>query len=1354
MDLSLIEDSYPLSPIQQGMLFNSLYTSQSSVDVEQIVCRLNEQLEASLFEKSWNRLIDRHPILRTAFRWVGLQEPLQDVYRDVQVPLNQLDWSGFSEEEQNKQLKEFLADDRRRGFVLSEVPLMRLNLFVLAEDRYIFIWTFHHTLLDGRSFTLLLQELFKIYEAYWQGEEIQLDTPRPFRDHIDFLQQMDLVEMESFWRNKLVQFTEPVSMPDLWVERFEKEAGVHHQEEAAKLPKEITSRLKQLAKEHNLTINTFVQGAWAILLSRYCRVEDVVFGATRACRYSTVSGAENMVGCFINTVPVRIFVDPDKSLIPWLTELREQWVEMRPYEQAPLANVQQLSDIPKGMQLFESILVFENYLMNTMLRNQGGAWLNREFEVLEQTNFPLTVAAYLDEELGVKIEYDPGYFDERIIRRMAGHVIELLESMVKYSDRCVGNLRMSTNKERQKLLFFWNETDAPAPPIQYYHSLFEEQAAKTPDAPAVEFMGEILSYKELNRRANQLAHYLITLGVGPDSIVGICMDRSLELAVGLIGIFKAGGAYLPLDPSYPQDRLEYMLEDSEAKVVLIRDHLRETIPPSIDHTICLDTQWNLVDNRPQENPISETASDNLAYLIYTSGTTGKPKGVMIPHYQLISHNLATIRLFDLQPKDRALQFASISFDIAGEEFFPTWLSGACLVLRTDEMASNISKFIERCEATDITILNLPTAFWHELVRGLEETGANIPATVRLVIVGGEKASAPAYQKWKKLVPDTVRWLNSYGPTEATVTATSFDPIRSSWVAGRHKEIPIGRPLDNTLAYILDPFIHPVPVGVPGELHIGGFGVGRGYLNRNDLTQEKFITDPFMGEGQQKMYKTGDLVRYLENGDIEFLGRTDHQVKIRGFRIELGEIESVIAEFGSVHETVVLAREDKPGEKKLVAYLLPTPGPKPDVGELLGFLRKRLPAYMVPAAAIIMESFPKTPGGKINRNRLPAPEYNDSDERTGRVVPPTLPIEVELVEIWEELLGVKPIGITDNFFEMGGDSLLAVRLFTRIEQEYERTLPLATLLRVPTIQELGLVIRQGGMSDPWSSLVEIQPQGAKSPLFCMHGIGGDVLIYWELAHRLGQNQPTYGLQMQGLYEGQQPHESVAECAAFYIKELKEIQPQGPYYLCGYSSGGIMAYEMAQQLMTEGEKVALLAMIDTNPSEEQGLGKKIRNPRYVWGFLKNLPYWIQDLSRRSPRKLVSDVARKCDIGIKKVTEMLRPQGSTEKDVDLANVMDGNVEGLSDQRQVAMQVHYQALVSYEPKMYSGRIDMFRSRRQPLFGFHDEKLGWGDLIEGQMDVKHINGPHFQIMAPPYVDELADIFKKQLNKAQLEAEG
>jgi amino acid adenylation domain-containing protein/non-ribosomal peptide synthase protein (TIGR01720 family) len=1014
-----IEDVYPLSPMQQGMLFHSLFAPASGVYIQQPNYELHGNLDISAFERAWQQVVDRHPILRTAFVW-ELEKSIQIVGRHVRLPLEQHDWRGLSLAEQQKRLEAFLQADRHRGFELSKAPLMRLTIIQVCEDAYQFICSHHHLLLDGWSLFLLLGEALAFYEAFCLGKDLHLKRPRPYREYITWLLQQDISKPKRFWQQQLGGVRAPTSLvvdrpPDSLVSQEESYA-----EQQIQLSAAATAALQSLARQHQLTLNTLVQGVWALLLSRYSSQKDVVFGATSSGRPVALVGCEYMIGLFINTLPVRVRVTPEESLLPWLKQLQAQQVELLEYEYSPLMEIQGWSEVPRGVPLFESIVVFENYPVDASLQKRNVDLEIRDVPSMGRTNYPLTVAVAV-RPFSLNIWYDKHRFDTCTIRRMLGHLQTMLTGIVANPDQRLEDLPLLTEAERHQLLVEWNDTQADYPKDQCIHQLFEAQVERSPDAIAVVFEDQQLTYRELNAKANQLAHHLRALGVAPEVLVGICVERSLEIVVGLLGILKAGGAYVPLDPDYPKQRLAFMLEDSQVPVLLTQEKFKETLPYHQAKVICLDADWAAIAQERADNPIAGTKADNLAYVIYTSGSTGTPKGAMNTQAGVCNRLLWMQDAYQLTAADRVLQKTPFSFDVSVWEFFWPLTTGARLVVAQPGGHRDSAYLVKLIAQEQITTLH----FVPSMLRIFLEQGLEACNCLKRVICSGEALPFDLQQRFFGRLGAELH--NLYGPTEAAIDVTAWACKRGS----TGQVVPIGSPIANVQIYLLDAELRLVPVGIPGELYIGGVGLARGYFNRPELTAEKFIPNPF-SEESGRLYRTGDIGRYRPDGTIEYLGRIDDQVKVRGFRIELGEIEAVLSQHPAVRETVVLAQEDLHGDKRLVAYVVAGQQPAPSISDLRRFLIEKLPEYMVPAAFVQIEALPLTPNGKVDRQALPAPD-TARPELDKAFVAPRTPVEAKLAEIWAGVLAVEQVGIHDNFFELGGDSILTIQIISRANQ---------------------------------------------------------------------------------------------------------------------------------------------------------------------------------------------------------------------------------------------------------------------------------------------------------------------------------
>ncbi|WP_373536478.1 amino acid adenylation domain-containing protein [Microcoleus sp.] len=1089
------ESSYQLSPIQQGMLFEGLSGQQSGVDIEQVLCSLGENLNVAAFVQAWRQNVDRYPVLRTSFSWLDREVPVQTVHPQVEVPIVEGDWRCLSQGDRTRQLATFLQADRLQGFDLTQPPLMRLALFRVAETEYKLIWTYHHILLDSTSAITVLQAVFTLYEALTGDRQLELTPPSGDRDASHRMQQ-DISKTEAFWRQYLSglgdrtplvgDFSRTGKMPaqpeNLSV--VEQERGLVPTIPEIRLSSSVTAALNSLIHEQQLTLNTLLQGVWALLLSRCSGSQDVVFGSICNSRSPNLEKTEPAVGLFINTLPLRVIVTPEMPAIDWLKQLQNQWNALQEYSNVPLAKTQEWSEISRSSALFESLLVVEKCQFNSALQSLGGDWKNREFQVLEQTSFPLTVYGYGGDELLLKIAGDRQRFDENALTRMLGHLQTLLESIAANPQQKISKLSMLTAAEIAQLQQ-WNQTEANYPHNKCVHQLFEAQVERSPDAIAAIFphnSRQQLTYRELNSRSNQLAHYLQQLGVGPDVLVAICMERSLEIAIAVLGILKTGAAYVPIDPAYPKERLTFMLADTKTPVILTQSHLVSGLPEHQARTVCLDANWQEIANYSTENPASTVSPDNLTYTIYTSGSTGKPKGVLLPHRALVNLIAWQLQNSTLEDAAKTLQFASLSFDVSFQEMFCTWCAGGTLVFITEEMRRDARSLLQLIDTEKIQRLFLPFIALQHLAEAADSYQL-VPKSLREVVTAGEQLQVNRYitSFFQQLENCTLH--NQYGPSEShVVTAYTLSGPPENWPA-----LPaIGRPIANTEIYLLHQNGEPVPIGVAGELHIGGICLARGYLNRPDLTAERFIPNPLsdfrlpildfrLEEDAQKseiaesqevsnyaqhlLYKTGDLARYLPDGNIEYIGRIDGQVKIRGFRIELGEIETALAKHPAIKQAVVLAREDEPGDKRLVAYLAVNPQEQLTIADLRVQLQGQLPDYMVPAVFVTVEAMPKTPSGKIDRRALPPPDSQRQELSQGYAAPQS-DLEKVLAGIWSKLLKLDRVGIHDNFFEIGGNSLMTLQIAVQVRALLEKDLPVVKLFQHPTIAQLANYLNQG------------------------------------------------------------------------------------------------------------------------------------------------------------------------------------------------------------------------------------------------------------------------------------------------------
>ena len=868
----------------------------------------------------------------------------------------------------------------------------------------------------------------------------------------------------------------------------------------------------------------------------------------------------------------------------------------------------------------------------------------------------------------------------------------------------------------------WNDTSTRYPLDKCVHELFEQRVIEEPNATVVVYDDRQISRGELNERANQLAHHLRKIGVGPEALVGIYAQQSVEMLVGILAILKAGGAYVPMDPDYPKQRILFMLNDSNVAAILTQEDLIHELPKHDAPRILLDSNRVAISAGEEVDPVSRTTSESAACVIYTSGSTGKPKGVVITHRGLVNLAFAAATEFDLQSDDRFLQLASFSFSAALEELFPALLSGSSIIMPRDRKAlASVTALLLLIDQQKVTKFEITTAHWHELVQELSSLGRQLPASLRMLVMGGERASMEKFAEWQRY---GVPLIHVYGLTETAVTSTVFKSPLDFAEGHGYSELPIGRPIANTQIHLLDEGFEPVPVGVPGELYIGGDGLARGYLNRPELTAERFLPNPFSAEPGARLYRTGDLARYLPDGNIEFLGRIDHQVKIRGFRIELGEVEAALEGHPAVAQAVVVAREDEPGDKRLVAYVVPAQEQWPTVADLRAFARERLPDYMVPTTVILIEALPLTPHGKLDRRGLPVPPHVRLEKQDAYTAPRDA-IELLLTDLWEEFLNLYPIGVLDNFFDMGGHSLLAIQLIAQIYDKFKYLVTISDFMRSPTIGHLSSIIRDKGNHQTGSPLVAMQPDGSNNPFYWVHPIGGTVLCYRHLAHHLGNERPFYGLQARGVDDAKEPIRYIEDLAAHYVEAIRAVQPHGPYLLGGWSMGGVVAFEMARQIEHHGQQVALLALLDSSVPTLQQIASDADDTS-IASFVVDLEYSLGSSLQFSLE----------DLPQRDLTEQIRYL--LEK-IKGAHILPSDAGDTQVQRLYQVyRANTLALKQYTPKPVRTPITLFQSIETDQEESARIAAEWTNLTSDSLTLYTLPGDHFTMIENPHVEILA----------------
>ena len=1334
----------PLSFAQERLWFLDQLEPNSAVYNIPFGLRLRGVLDVAVLQRCLGEILRRHEPLRTRFESEE-GRPVQVIGPVVPLETALINLSGLPEPEREAEARRLCMKEAQRPFDLARDLMLRSKLIRLGEREHILFLNMHHIASDGWSVGLLVRELGTLYEAFIEGKPSPLpELPVQYADFAvwqrEWLQGEVLEKQRNYWRKQLAGAPALLELPtDRPRPATQSYRGALVTWE---LQKPLSVALGQLSRAEGATLFMTLLAAFQTLLRRYSGCEEIPVGSAIAGRNRTE--IEPLIGFFVNTLVFRGDLSGNPSFRTLLHQTRDMALGAYDHQDLPFERLVEELHPERDMghsPFFQVMFVLQN-----------APWEAAQLAGLEVTpilvhsgtsKFDLTLfVAEREGGLKVMVEYSLDLFDAETIHRVLVHYQTLLEGIVANPDERIGALPLLGPTERHQVLVEWNATQQDCPKNQCLHELFEAQVKRTPEAVAVVFENQKLTYRELNQRANRLAHHLQRLGVGSDKLVGIYVERSLEMVVALLGVLKAGAAYVPIDPAYPGERLAFMLEDAQALVLLTQTQLLKNIPTLKTPVICLDSQRPQLEVESSDNPQSGVTPDNLAYVIYTSGSTGKPKGVLITHHNVVRLFQATDHWFRFNEQDVWTLFHSFAFDFSVWEIWGALLYGGRLVVVPYRISRSPEEFYELLNKARVTVLNQTPSAFRQLMQYGAEAAERRELSLRLVIFGGEALELSSLRSWFDQHGDErPQLVNMYGITETTVHVTYRPLKRSDLTAGS----VIGRSIPDLQLYILDRYLQPVPIGVPGEICVGGAGVGCGYLNRPDLTATKFVPNPFSSAPGARLYRSGDLARYLANGDIEYLGRIDQQVKIRGFRIELGEIEEVLRSHSAVRDAAVLAREDQAEDKRLVAYITRR-DTSARQSELRNFLGEKLPNYMVPGAFVFLDRLPLTPNGKIDRKALPKPETTGLEPRI-ELVAPRDPLEQQLVRVWEGILNRTPIGIKDDFFELGGHSLLAVRLFSKIEKLTGNKLPLVTLFEARTIEQLATVLKSEGWHPRWTSLVPIKPDGSKPPFYCVHGVGGNILEFEHFSRYIDKDQPLYGIQAQGL-DGKSPRlQTVEEMAAHYIKETREFQPEGPYHLGGSSFGGVVAYEMAQQLMAQDQQIGLLVMFDSFapghpkwPPQMSALRRRLNWWRLRfdlhWGNLKAAKGLAKvDYLAAKASRLKNRLQRKLRGARRKVKQSL------EESV--------HPKAIRAVREAGHQAHK----GYEAKPYPGEVTLLRAMEQPRGICEDRTNGWGDFALGGVKVHYVPGHHGAIMREPRARILVEKLTACLTEAQARAQ-
>jgi amino acid adenylation domain-containing protein len=1311
---------FPLSFSQERLWLEYLLEPLSPSYNLSVGLRLRGIVDVRALELSLTEIVRRHDILRTRIVLTN-EEPRQQVRPPTPVRLAVTDLSDIPQSLRWERAMTLLSEEAGRPFDLGEGPVFRTSLVKTGDSECVFLFVVHHIAFDGWSRDVFLRELSVLYESFAAGKTVALpDLPLTYADFAVW--QRELVGSEAvrdglaYWRDALRDYPQVVELPSDHPHAKARSSEGHTS--LSRISLFIAKGLKSLARTESTTLYVTLLAAFVALLNRYSGQDDIVVGTAVAGR--TRFDLEEMMGFFVNTIPLRVRVEEDPSFRELVRRVRSAVMGGLAHQDVPLEKLIEELHLPHDLgrpPLFQLLFNFETFASAT------GTIAGIQVEMLdiyaETAMFDLTLTMREDEDgLLAMWEYSTKLFEEETVRRMAAHLSRLLEHVVNHPDTRLSDLPLLGEEEKRRIVVEWNTTYRPYPRESRIHELFEEQVDLEGGRVALARGNERMTYTELNQRANQLARWLRKEGVGREVPVGICLNRSLDLVVAALGILKAGGAYIPLDPEYPQERIGYIVEDTSAPVIITNSRLAGNVPDEGRRILCLDEEREKIAKESTENLQVDGQSDDLAYVMYTSGSTGKPKGVCVIHRGVVrlvkGNNYAS-----LGPAEVFLLLLSFAFDGSVLDIWGSLLNGSRLIISPGRLLTHHELGLIIREE-HVTTLNMSA----ELFQNVVDASLEALSGVRQLFAGGNVLSPQHAARFKARYPDCTL-VNVYGPTENTTWTTCYEVTGTE--AG---PLPIGRPIANTTAYVLDKHLKPVPVGVVGELCTGGDGLARGYLNDQALTAERFVSSPLEGAGSPVLYRTGDLARYRADGVIIFEGRRDNQVKVSGFRVETEEVEAVLRSCPGVAQVTVVARFSPSGDKQLVAYCVPTSGMELTAASLRAHMQERVPGYMVPSLFVSLPELPLNAQGKVDRHALPEPEQTQTAE-----APPHVPardsLESTIASIWKRLFAIDSVGIHDNFFDLGGHSLLAFRFFAALEKATGAQLPLATLFEAPTIEQLATIIREKGWRPPSPGLVPIKPGGSRRPIFFVHAVGGNLLDYYDLARSLPPDQPAFGLQARGLDGKEPPLIRVEDMAEQYVKEIGILQPHGPYALGGYSSGGIVAFEMARQLVGRGETITMLALLDTFIlADEPWLARARYRAGKILNKLLTLP----------PREKLEYTRRSIIKTLKR-----GPKSRNGHDIP-----DGSSHDLiSEAQQNVMDSMYLAARNYSARKhpYPGTVTLFLADELTAHGLNDPVKRWKRFGAGTVEAITVPGTHLTMMAQPHVGELAQRLDQRLDR-------
>ncbi|SMO63583.1 amino acid adenylation domain-containing protein [Melghirimyces algeriensis] len=1309
---------YPMSHAQRRLfLLNRLEPENRSYNMP-VAIQLKGVLDVEAVQEAFRLLLDRHEGLRTTFT-VYDGQPVQRVEDAISWECPYEDLSNKDENAQQQWMKAVEREEAERDFDLERGPLFRARLFKLAEECHVLWMNMHHIIGDFWSWQVLIRDFATLYDALHEGKTPSLPPLTiQYKDYAswqnDRLKRGMLAEAESYW---LEQFSGDLPVLDLPTDHPRPSMQTFSASEVTfTLAPERLERMKMLAQEQGATLFITLLSAVGAFLSKMSGQKDLVIGTPEAGRGQVE--LENLIGFFVNTLPLRLDVHSEQTFREWLQHCKQVALDGYTHHEYPFDQL--VEKLKPERDLSRSPIFSVMFQLDQRSVEVSSNRLDLHLLPIEtrMIQFDLNiVCAETESGLDIRFQFRTDLFQEETMNRWLEQFVVMMDAILENPMKKIVELPLLTDQQRHQLLAEWNETKVDAPET-LIHERFAAIAQQKPDHIAVESDGATFTYQELDERSERLAHFLRSQGVGPDVRVGICMERSVEMLVGLFGILKAGGAYVPIDPAHPQERLTFLLADSAVSLLLTQERLLARFSQVNGQVVCLDRDASRIASTVDGPPPSRVGADNLAYMIYTSGSTGTPKGVLIPHRGLSNYLTWALDAYEVEKGIGSIVSTSLAFDATITSLFlPLLAGGRVILLREGEEVEQLSQELRK--RRNVSLLKItPT---HLQLLSQQLSPEELSGRVRTVVIGGEALLGEHIAFWKQAAPET-RLINEYGPTETVVGCAVYEAVEAT-----DRPVPIGRPIANMQLYVLDEFMQPVPIGVQGELYIGGIALADGYHNRPELTAERFVPHPFSNQPGDRLYKTGDMVRYLSDGNLEYMGRVDDQVKVRGYRIEPGEIEAVLLQHSRVAEATVILREDTPGDQRLVAYVTVSEGNEWNARDVQQHLAKRLPSYMVPSATVVLDELPLNVNGKVDHRQLPSPDHATLHDT---YAPPRDMNELGMVQIWEDLLHIKPIGIYDNFFAIGGNSLKALQLLNGIREQFGVEIPMTTLFQKPTIAELCVYLKGQTEMNSDSCLIQLQQgNGSHPPLICIHPQGGGVLPYVHLVQALGPQEAVYGLQAVGYESDAQPLTSIEAMAERYLEEIRRVVPKGPYRLLGWSFGGTVAYEMARKLENAGEQVDFIGLLDVHPLDRPGEVSEEFTEQDAMTYFATLFDLHSDQFAGMDR----------EEGLVLLLEHAKERGDLPPGMTIDS-MQRKVDVLIACGQAATNYQYRGPIGSD--LYLFRVNNVSNHGHELVRPEE----WTPRTTGEVHVFHVPGDHMTMGEPPNVEELAQRMKSVLS--------